>query len=250
MIAAASLTLLGLAVAYFGLPYLFVKCLHIGVVYAGLANAGEVALTFDDGPDPLTTPRVLDCLRRHGVRASFFVTGEAARTHPDLVLRLRDEGHEVLSHCYHHRHAFLRWPGETYRDTLRGVAVVADLIGSRPRFVRPPHGAYTWSVVWACRRAQVQPVHWTVEAHDWHPDYTPERVVDKVLREVAAGAIILMHDGGPGGPRTALALDRVLHGLRRHGHFPMRLSDLPGLRKGGLRPTLSWFFKTIGGKHS
>jgi peptidoglycan/xylan/chitin deacetylase (PgdA/CDA1 family) len=208
-------------------PYVCVKHLGWGILRRGRGPSGAIALTFDDGPDPHFTPRVLEILAAHGVKATFFLKGESADRHPEWVHRLVAAGHEVGSHGYRHRHAlFHRPPLAGYFDTLKGVARLEALLGRRTRFFRPPWGAYSWSVLLGILRARVQPVNWTVEAHDWHPRYSPERVVQRVLAEVRPGAIVVMHDGGRGGPKTIHALEGVLRGLPVRGLRALPLSML------------------------
>jgi peptidoglycan/xylan/chitin deacetylase (PgdA/CDA1 family) len=211
----------------FVVPYVFIKHLGWGVLRRSVAPESAVGLTFDDGPDPLHTPRVLDILAQHGVRATFFVKGDAADAHPQLVRQLVAQGHEVGSHSYRHRQAQLqRWPLAGFLDTRRGVRRLEALIGARTRFFRPPFGSYSWSVFSAIRLLGLQAVHWTVEAHDWHPRYAPADVVDRVLALTRAGDIIVMHDGGRGGPKTIHALDEILTGLATRGLRPLPLSRL------------------------
>jgi peptidoglycan/xylan/chitin deacetylase (PgdA/CDA1 family) len=219
---------LGLVIlVVFVVPYVFIKHLGLGTRRRGAARGGAIGLTFDDGPDPVHTPRVLEILARHGVRATFFVKGDAAEAHPELVRRLVDEGHDVASHGYHHRHAlWQRWPIEGFVDTWRGIHRLEELLGRTVEFFRPPWGAHSWTTFFAVKLAGVESVYWTVEAHDWHPEFAPPDVVAKVLAEADAGGIIVMHDGGRGGPRTIVALGGVLRGLRERGLRPVPLSEL------------------------
>ena len=208
-------------------PYAFVKHLGWGILRRGDGQERAVAVTFDDGPDPESTPIVLDILARHGVRATFFVVGEAADRHPDLVRRIVAGGHEIASHGQRHRHAlFHRPPLAGFFDTRRGIRRLEAQLGGRTKFFRPPWGAYSWSVLAAIRGARVTPVNWTVEAHDWHPRFAPADVARKVLAEARPGAIIVMHDSGRGAPKTIRALDEILRGLAVRDLRPVPLSSL------------------------
>lgn len=257
--------LLGAAGLYWGPPYLLWQWWGLGVVQRGLGSARpELGLTFDDGPDPETTPRVLDALAEAGVQATFFVLGERAETHPKLIARLQDEGHEVALHGWRHRHGWLRTPGEAYADAVRGVRALERLTGRRPRFFRPPHGAWTWAQMAAVRRLGLVPVHWTVEAHDWHPAYSPADVVRRVVEgtlptggKVAGampGDIVVLHDAGPGGGTAPEALPELLSELKRRGFAPKPVGELRGLRQGRGRdlPKRAWaatvdrFFDRLG----
>ena len=209
-----------------GIPYVVVKRLGVGIHRRGRANGARfVALTFDDGPDPIATPLLLASLRRHGVKATFFVSGDAALAHPHLVQQLDAEGHDVGSHGFSHRHAlFERWPLAGFFDTRRAIEQLDLLLGRPTRFFRPPFGAYSWSVLFALWIARIQPVNWSVESHDWHPRYAPGDVATKILAEARPGAVIVMHDGGRGAHKSVPAIDLVLLGLAARGLVPVPLS--------------------------
>ncbi|WP_425146256.1 polysaccharide deacetylase family protein [Deinococcus sp.] len=224
------LRLLGGAALYLAvqtlLPYLLVQRWGLGLIRQGRGERREVALTFDDGPDPHTTPAVLDALAAAGVRATFFVLAPLARAHPDLIARMGREGHEVELHALHHVHAWMRSPWGAYLDPLRGAAVLEGVTGKRPRFHRPPHGAYTLATVLGQRRAGLMGAQWSIEAHDWHPAYTPGRVRRRVLAQLQPGAVIVMHDAGKGGATCVAALPRLLAELRGRGYELVRVDEL------------------------
>lgn len=206
------------------IPYVVIK--RVGVCKRAPRADGVIGLSFDDGPDPAATPRVLSILARADVHATFFVTGEAADAHPELVERIAAAGHELASHGYRHRHAlFQRWPLVGFFDTRKAVRRLAAKVGTI-RFYRGPHGAYSWSVLVAARLARLRPINWTVEAHDWHPDFGPDDVVAKVAREADSGGVIVMHDAGRGAAKTVHALGPVLAMLAQRGLRPVPLREL------------------------
>ncbi|ADV68508.1 polysaccharide deacetylase family protein [Deinococcus maricopensis] len=216
--------------AYIGLPYLLVQWLNLGVVRHGSAARRTAALTFDDGPDPATTPQVLDALRDAGAHATFFVLDGCAEAHPDLIERMQAEGHEVAVHGGRHRHAWLRTPWNMMLDPARAAARIARVTGSAPVHYRPPHGAYTLATVIGMRRAGLRGAHWTVTAYDWDDRTTPEDVQRRVLRRIDHGGVIVLHDAGPGARTTVPALPGLLAALRERGYTLMALRDLPGAR--------------------
>lgn len=220
------LIVLAILVVVVGIPYGVIKHLGVGIRRGARRDDGVIGLSFDDGPDPIATPRILEVLARTGVRATFFVTGEAVAKYPELVRRAIAEGHEVCSHGHRHEHAlFQRWPFTGYFDTRRAVRDLEAITG-KTRWYRGPHGAYSWSVLAATKLLRVSPVNWTVEAHDWHPHFTPATVVDKVLAEASSGGVIVMHDGGRGGARSVHALEPVIAGLQARGLRAVPLSEL------------------------
>ncbi|MFC6590774.1 polysaccharide deacetylase family protein [Deinococcus lacus] len=222
--------LAGAAALYWVLPYVLVQRLNYSLIRAGSQRAAQVALTFDDGPDPHTTPVILDALAAAGASATFFVQAGAAAAHPDLIRRMLAEGHEVAVHALHHRHAWELLPWQAYQEPLRAAEAVRRLLVSlgapAPRYHRPPHGAYTLATWLGQRRAGLQGVHWSLEAHDWHPDFTPQQVQRRVLQQVQPGSVVVSHDGGPGGSTAAAALPGILAGLTQRAYRCVSLSAL------------------------
>ncbi|MDO4247135.1 MAG: polysaccharide deacetylase family protein, partial [Deinococcus sp.] len=154
---------LGALALYIGLPYLLVQVGNLGLVHEGKRARREVALTFDDGPDPTTTPAVLDALREAGMQATFFVIAGQARAYPDLIGRMLAEGHQVEAHAEKHVHAWIRTPWGAALDPLRAVRGVEAVTGQRVKFHRPPHGAYTLATLLGQRLAGVRGAHWSME---------------------------------------------------------------------------------------
>ncbi|MBQ8652282.1 MAG: polysaccharide deacetylase family protein [Alistipes sp.] len=153
-----------------------------------------VALTFDDGPDADSTPRVLDLLKRHGVRATFFVVGEQARQNPELIHRMVAEGHTVAGHSYYHLPQSTLWSSQRYTEELfRCNDVVARLTGLRMRLYRPPFGVTNPPIARAVKNLGLIPVGWSVRSLDTITKDT-DRVVDRVMRGLRGGDVILLHD--------------------------------------------------------
>ncbi|HKE95636.1 MAG TPA: polysaccharide deacetylase family protein [Povalibacter sp.] len=156
--------------------------------------AAVVYLTFDDGPDPDWTPRILDELSRRHALATFFVIGECARRAPDLLRRIAAEGHAVGNHTLSHRHPWAMNGREARAQVHDGAAVIADILGQPARLYRSPHGRNR-----ACMLAEAEQhgqslVNWTMSAIDWGPLGTADRIASR-LQRVQSGDIILMHDG-------------------------------------------------------
>ncbi|HEX7043442.1 MAG TPA: polysaccharide deacetylase family protein [Burkholderiales bacterium] len=149
-----------------------------------------VALTFDDGPHPESTPRFVEALEAHGARATFFVIGELARRYPELVARLRAGGHALGNHSWDHA-SFPAISRAERRAQLRAwVEAVGD---ARPQLFRPPYGNQTLLTHLEVRRQGWEVVTWSVVARDWTGDGA-EAIASRVLRGLRPGAIVLMHE--------------------------------------------------------
>jgi peptidoglycan/xylan/chitin deacetylase (PgdA/CDA1 family) len=224
---------------YIGLPYLLVQRLNLGIVRQGSGAEQTFALTFDDGPDPATTPAVLAALRAANVRATFFVIAANAEAYPDLIARLLTEGHEVEPHAARHVHAWVRSPWGALLDPVRAARRVSAVTGLPARFHRPPHGAYTLATVLGQRIAGVTGAHWSAEGGDWERGATPESLPAQVLAKLHPGAVLVLHDAGPGARVTAPALPEVLRQMQEAGWRAVPLGELPGVRARGWRDVLS-----------
>jgi peptidoglycan-N-acetylglucosamine deacetylase len=182
---------------------------HVGTFYRGNQNERKISLTFDDGPDERYTPQILDILKENDVKATFFLVGEKAEKHPELVRRIVSDGHELAAHSYRHKHAWLRDPIGTYRDILRSKLALEQISGQRVRFYRPPWGAFNWMTRFACIRLGLQPVLWSVRAIDWLPGEYVDHVIRRVVLPAKPGAIVLCHDAG-GAPEAPLNTIRAM----------------------------------------
>lgn len=188
----------------------------------GHGRSGHVALTFDDGPDAQSTPRFLEVLARHDVRATFFLLGEMCLQHPGTARRLVDEGHEVAVHSFDHRNHLRHSPRATYEQLARTADVVENQTGVRPRWFRPPYGALTTADLVAARQLELQTVLWTAWGQDWQRTCTPASVVAEVERGTLDGGTVLLHDSDctsePGSWRATLgALPELLARCRAQG---------------------------------
>jgi peptidoglycan-N-acetylglucosamine deacetylase len=189
---------------------------------AGLGAPGHVALTFDDGPHPEATPRILAVLRRHDVQATFFVLGSSLIRNPGLGRALVADGHEVAVHGWDHRCLLRRSTRAVYDDLARTVEAVTQHTGCRPGRVRAPYGVFTTPALVAARWLGLAPVLWTCWGFDWTRKATPTSVATTVLRGLTGGGTILLHDSdvaaAPGSWRATLgALPSILDYCRAHG---------------------------------
>lgn len=153
-----------------------------------------VSFTFDDGPDPAYTPLVLDALRERRARATFFLVGEAALAHPDLVRDIVDRGHELALHGHTHD-AMPSLPVRRRAASLAsGRRAVATAGGRPPRWFRAPYGEQTPGTVVAARLLGMRPVMWSAYAAEWE-DRPLSSCVEHAAAALTPGAILLLHDG-------------------------------------------------------
>jgi peptidoglycan-N-acetylglucosamine deacetylase len=191
--------------------------------------AAEIALTFDDGPDPEITPRVLDLLDGAGMRASFFVIGRRARAHAGLTAEIARRGHRVENHTDTHPHLFACYPaGLLRREIERTQSAVAAATGRRPRLFRAPAGLRNPLLDWVLHRAGLRLVSWTRRGFD-AVDRNPAAIARRLLAGLAPGDILLLHDGRAtarpaGNPVVLEVLPRLLDALARRG---MRSEAIP-----------------------
>jgi peptidoglycan/xylan/chitin deacetylase (PgdA/CDA1 family) len=149
-----------------------------------------VALTFDDGPDPETTPVLLDLLARHGARATFFLVGARAARHPELVARIAAEGHEIGNHSWDHPSLPTLDAAGQADQISRTAAVLAPHGG---RLMRPPYGDQTWRTHRIARRLGCRVVLWSVNGGDWRGE-DADTLAERLIARVGPGAIVLLHD--------------------------------------------------------
>lgn len=160
---------------------------------AGRGAPGSVALTFDDGPDPEGTPRVLDALDRLGWHATFFMLGSQVRRHPEIAARVVEAGHEVAVHGHTHRNHLSRGPVDVHRDLARAAALIRAATGAQPRWFRPPYGVLTLGSLAAARRCGLRPVLWSAWGRDWTGASAAE-VAATVAAQLRPGGTVLLHD--------------------------------------------------------
>uniref|UniRef100_A0AAU3H715 Polysaccharide deacetylase family protein n=1 Tax=Streptomyces sp. NBC_01401 TaxID=2903854 RepID=A0AAU3H715_9ACTN len=215
----------------------------------GRGRPDHVALTFDDGPDPASTPYFLRVLAEHEVRATFFLVGESLIRHPALGRALVAGGHEVAVHGWRHDRPRLPTPSRDAREVARTADAVRRICGTAPQWYRPPYGILTGGRLAAARRAGLRPVLWSTWGKDWTANADPGSVKASVLRNLAGGGTVLLHDAdgwsAPGSWRATLgALPGLLAECRRLGlsvgplaeHGVGHTDALPGRRSHPLSP--------------
>ncbi len=180
-----------------------------------------VALTFDDGPNRDYTPKILAILRRFNVSATFFVVGYEAEKFPNLIQQEVALGHTVGNHSWSHplSPGFAALDDKALLNQFNHTNEALAKIGApEPVVFRPPGGSFDAKVVEAARRMGMRTVIWTLDTFDYAPGTTPDELVRRVLSQVRAGDIILMHDGGGDRSATVKALPDIIRGIRSRGY--------------------------------
>jgi peptidoglycan/xylan/chitin deacetylase (PgdA/CDA1 family) len=172
-----------------------------GVVAHGASEGTGVSLTFDDGPGP-STEEILHLLDRHRARATFFMVGSQAERFPHVARWIVSAGHEVGSHTFSHLDHYAVAPHEAVSDMVAGAEAIAGVVGFEPRLYRAPYGHFVAETAAEAQRRSWTCVFWSALGNDWEEDATPQSVADRVLADLAPGAIVLLHDS-----RRAKAMD-------------------------------------------
>lgn len=194
-----------------------------------------VALTFDDGPDPRVTDRILEILADWRVPATFFVVGRRIRRRESLVERALAAGHEIGNHSYSHRPLVFRSGDLVSRELEKTSRLIAQIAGRAPAWFRPPYGLHDRVVRETARKLQLGVAGWTLDALDWMRLWGPDRISGRVLGRLGRREIVLFHDRIP---ETARALPRILEELTRRKYRFCRVGELIQSENGGRSASL------------
>jgi peptidoglycan/xylan/chitin deacetylase (PgdA/CDA1 family) len=163
----------------------------------------RIAITFDDAPDPVTTPALLDLLQEIEVKVTFFLIGERVKQNSDLIRRMAAEGHILGNHGFHHE-SHRGYSLDKMRDSIQKTEICLTDLGILPtRFFRPPHGSFSREMTSELRRLGYRGVMWTAQLHDWQPQ-TQEFLEKKVRHGFFDGSIVMLHDGQTSSIQTLL----------------------------------------------
>lgn len=195
------------------------------IISRGNPNLPDLALTFDDGPNPPYTSNILAILRQFGIEATFFCIGRQVAAYPDLVRQEEAAGHTIGNHTWSHPSL----PALSAPQILAQLTMTSDIvqktIGVRPRFFRPPYGALNAQVLAQVDQLGLTTVLWSDDPQDWSRPGT-NVIISRVLSQVSNGAIILMHDGGGDRSQTVAALPTIIETLHQRG---FRFATIPQL---------------------
>ncbi|USB34321.1 polysaccharide deacetylase family protein [Paenibacillus sp. YPG26] len=223
----------------------------------------EFALTFDDGPDPVYTPQLLDLLKKYNAKATFFVVGSNAEKNPDIIKRMYDEGHLIGIHNYVHKTNWLMRPGTVRKQIRRTDKIIHEITGFNTHYYRPPWGIV--NLFDFSRKNDIQIVLWSSMFGDWRYRLGADSLARRMLNKLAPGEIFLLHDcGSTLGANTDApvnmmsALEQVLQTAEEQGLRSIRIDDMiaqsggAAVKQGAVSRTpaagpikLSWFKKCV-----
>ena len=228
--AAAALLSMVLASALLLLAVLPGNSFYGPVLTHGSTAKKQIALTFDDGPYPPYTQQLLKVLADKQVHATFFMVGENAAKHPEIVKMVQAGGHEIALHAGKHQDLLKLKRAELDANIAAGKSTLERLTGQRVQYMRPPHGFKDWQVLAALEAAGLKAVNWSVIPRDWtNPGV--QRIVDRTCFAAEPGAVVLLHDGDSpknAAPRsqTVAAVGLIIDQLREEKYQFVTISEL------------------------
>ncbi len=197
------------------------------VYYSHKNSQMKIALTFDDGPHPRYTPKILDILKKYDVKATFFVIGENAHYYSDALCRAAKEGHEIANHTYSHV-TFSRDNLYKLQDEIFACEnEIYGLIGSKTKLFRPPEGLISNQISSMANALDYDVILWDIDTKDW-AHTPPERIADNVVQNIKSGDVILMHDFIGERSPTPEALELFIPILLKKGYKFVTVSELIG----------------------
>jgi peptidoglycan-N-acetylglucosamine deacetylase len=215
-----------LLILYTFIPFALSRWAGVGVFLGGGQTSKEkkqVALTFDDGPDPKYTNQLLDLLHDNQIKASFFVVGSKAEKHPDIILRMHREGHLIGIHNYVHQSNWLMTPGKVKWGLEKSAQAIEQITGEKPAYYRPPWGMLNVGDFFIHKNFRI--ILWTVMVGDWRKKGGSQKIQNRLLQRIKPGDIVVLHDSGETwgadeqAPKYMIeALERVIKELSHQGY--------------------------------
>ncbi len=243
------------AMAYTKVPFLFILLLilsYMGIFAIGVflhntalfapifvpnKNVGKVvALTFDDGPNPFITPKIIEILKEKGIKATFFCVGKHCRKEPELVKMIHQEGHQIANHTENHPFLINFYSAKgLVREIISCQEAIHSIIGLWPRYFRQVCGMVNVNLGRVVKKLDLVLVGWQVSSRDMHKK-TSEEIVRRLQKKIRPGAIVLFHDGGEPNPKIrdaslSRALPEIIDHLRERGFSFLTVEELHMLHK-------------------
>ena len=185
-----------------------------------------IALTFDDGPSPQTTPQILDILQRENVKATFFVVGKSVKNHPQLMKQVVAEGHAIGNHTWNHQYHQYS-PSAAAHELETTATLIHQLTGVKTALFRPPAGILHNGLVNYAQQNKYAVILWSADSNDWQSrQITVPKLIDNALKDAQPGSIILLHDGGGDRSKTVQALPKLIAELKQRGYHFVTVPEL------------------------
>lgn len=228
VIALAAILILAVFCIFFDEAFIARK----GTIYCVRCADKVVALTFDDGPSPVWTPKILDELKKAGVKATFFMVGEHVKSYPEIARRVKEEGHEIGNHTYDHHVLIYYKDYELEKEINDAQAIIKDVTGADNKYFRPPKAWLTNKEKKIIKDMGYKIILWSLNAKDW-VKFDDKYIARYIVRNAHSGDIILFHDSGGvfatvGGDRseTVKTIPLLVHKLKEKGYRFVTITQL------------------------
>jgi peptidoglycan/xylan/chitin deacetylase (PgdA/CDA1 family) len=199
---------------------------HLGeLIWHGDPSSNKIYLTFDDGPNTDSTPKILDILKAGNVKATFFILGRKAKAYPEIVKRIYLEGHSLGNHTFSHVGGLNAHESKILKEIKGTDKAIKAGAGVSPKFFRPPFGFFNYRYFEVAEKMGYKTVLWTYDVGDWNTKEAG-KLENEVLSQAKGGAIILLHDGGKNREELIKALPNIILKLKRSGLKLKALSEL------------------------
>jgi peptidoglycan/xylan/chitin deacetylase (PgdA/CDA1 family) len=183
-----------------------------------------IALTFDDGPWPNTTAKVLDILKKNRIKSTFFVVGQNVKNYPDLTKQIVADGHIIANHTWHHWYHQMNAQAAAY-EVANTTDIIYQTTGVRTSLFRPPGGIMNNGVAAYAKNNKYAVIMWSADSMDYSRPAVP-RLMNNIFREAKPGGIVLMHDGGGDRSHTVKALPEIISRFRKQGYEFVTVPEL------------------------
>src|SRR5699024_3218944 len=194
------------------------------MMYKADTNEKVIAFTFDDAPDEIYTPRILDVLKKHDAKATFFLLGARVEKYPHIVRQIHEEGHIIGNHTYWHLELTKTGVANMIWEINKNERAIKSVIDKEMKLFRAPYGALNEEMVKKLREMGYLGIGWSIDSEDWR-GISKEEIKKRVLNDMHPGSIVLMHAAG-NVPGTPEALDELLTYLKKNGYQFVTIPDM------------------------
>lgn len=195
-----------------------------------LNDSKKIVLSFDDGPDPKVTPKLLDLLKKYNIKANFFVLGKKAEEFPNIIKRIVEEGHELCSHGYSHNKVHFMRRDKFIKEIEDTEKIIESLVGRKPKYYRAPHGFIRYDLYRILKAKGYKLIAWSIGVWDTEKDITPQKIIERIKDKIKGGDIILLHDGDESNLRPQYAmlesLPEIINMIQQKGFFFVKISEI------------------------